>query len=107
MEGQLPEKRRKKRRALANAEQQKAAVAVSESFVGRTMKVLVESEASAKDLNKANVHSWEHGLIRNNANASLPGNRKCLVARGEADAPDIDGRVYIRGKLPVSEFAKV
>ena len=30
-----------------------------------------------------------------------------LVARGEADAPDIDGRVYIRGKLPVGEFAKV
>ena len=26
---------------------------------------------------------------------------------GEADAPDIDGRVYIRGKLPIGEFAKV
>ena len=30
-----------------------------------------------------------------------------LVARGEADAPDIDGRVYVRGKLPVGEFARV
>ena len=30
-----------------------------------------------------------------------------LVARGEADAPDIDGRVYIRGKLPLGEFARV
>jgi ribosomal protein S12 methylthiotransferase len=32
------------------------------------------------------------------------------VARGEADAPDIDGRVYIRaprGALPVGKFAKV
>ena len=27
--------------------------------------------------------------------------------RGEADAPDIDGRVYIRGKLPIGEFAQV
>ena len=30
-----------------------------------------------------------------------------LIARGEADAPDIDGRVYVRGKVPVSEFARV
>ena len=30
-----------------------------------------------------------------------------LVARGEADAPDIDGRVYVRGKLPVGKFARV
>jgi len=30
-----------------------------------------------------------------------------LVARGEADAPDIDGRVYIRGELPRAEFARV
>jgi ribosomal protein S12 methylthiotransferase len=33
-----------------------------------------------------------------------------LVGRGEADAPDIDGRVYIRdprGGMPIGEFAKV
>jgi ribosomal protein S12 methylthiotransferase len=30
-----------------------------------------------------------------------------LVGRGEADAPDIDGRVYVRGRLPVGEFARV
>ena len=107
MEGQLPDKLRKKRRELAMAAQHKVAVDVSESFMGRTIKVLVEGEASAKELNKANVHSWEHGLIRNNANSSLPGNRNYLVARGEADAPDIDGRVYIRGKLPLGEFAQV
>jgi ribosomal protein S12 methylthiotransferase len=33
--------------------------------------------------------------------------RNFLVGRGEADAPDIDGRVYIRGKLPIGEFAHV
>ena len=33
--------------------------------------------------------------------------RNYLVARGEADAPDIDGRVYVRGKLPLGEFARV
>ena len=30
-----------------------------------------------------------------------------LIARGEADAPDIDGRIYVRGKLTVGEFARV
>ena len=29
------------------------------------------------------------------------------VARGEADAPDIDGRVYVPRKLPVGEFSQV
>ena len=29
------------------------------------------------------------------------------VARGEADAPDIDGRVYVRRDLPSGEFAEV
>ena len=36
-----------------------------------------------------------------------PSTRHLFVARGEADAPDIDGRVYMRGKLPVGEFARV
>ena len=29
------------------------------------------------------------------------------VARGEADAPDIDGRVYVPHHLPVSEFVEI
>jgi ribosomal protein S12 methylthiotransferase len=30
-----------------------------------------------------------------------------FVGRGEADAPDIDGRVYVRGKVPVGAFVQV
>jgi ribosomal protein S12 methylthiotransferase len=31
-----------------------------------------------------------------------------MIARGEADAPDIDGRIYVRGhKLVAGEFARV
>ena len=57
----------------------------------------------------ANVHSWEHGLIRETETRNSPDSQlvNFLVARGEADAPDIDGRVYIRGKLPLGEFARV
>ena len=54
--------------------QQHIAGEVSKSYVGRTIKVLVEE----------------------------PG-----VARGEADAPDIDGRVYVPRELPVGEFVDV
>jgi ribosomal protein S12 methylthiotransferase len=75
--------------------------------VGREWKVLVETEASAKELRKANISSWEHGLIRGRDAHAAQLKGRYLVARGEADAPDIDGRVYVRGHLPFGEFARV
>ena len=30
-----------------------------------------------------------------------------MVARGQADAPDIDGRIYVRGSLPAHTFQQV
>ncbi len=90
------------------AAQHKIAKEVSQSFVGCKIKVLVEGEANAKQLQSANVSSWEYGLIREpeTQNSKLK-IKNYLVARGEADAPDIDGRVYICGKLPIGEFAHV
>lgn len=107
MEGQIPDRIKKQRRAQAMAAQRKVARQISESFVGRTFQVLVEKEAHARDLRTARLHSWEHGQIRSGEvpGPSLPG-RYC-VARGEADAPDIDGRVYVRGPLPLGKFARV
>jgi ribosomal protein S12 methylthiotransferase len=110
MASQLTPKQRQKRREQAMAAQHEVAVAVAESFVGRTLKVLVEGEATAKQIETARVSSWEHGLLRSGASSKADrklGTRKYLVARGEADAPDIDGRVYVRGELPVGKFAKV
>jgi ribosomal protein S12 methylthiotransferase len=134
MAGQVPERIKRRRRDLAMAAQHEVAVQVSESFVGRTMKVLVERQANARELEYARFSSWEHGLIRaetgQNAqaasllNGSTPrpvrqASRKrgvsragmsnpVLIARGEADAPDIDGRVYVRGDgLPPGDFAWV
>lgn len=107
MANQFTEAVKKKRRDRAMAEQLKVSRSISQSFVGREIRVLVEKEANAKELQQANISSWEHGLIRN---AVVPeGIRgKYLVARGEADAPDIDGRVYIAGtKLRAGEFARV
>ena len=111
MAGQLSDKVKQKRRELAMAAQHKVAIAVSESFVGREIKVLIEGEANAKQLQSANVSSWEHGLVREAETKNLKLKIKnYLVGRGEADAPDIDGRIYIRaskGAFPVSQFAKV
>ncbi len=96
MSGQLSDKVKQKRRELAMAAQHKVAVTVSESFVGREIKVLVEGEANTKQLQSANVSSWEHGLLRESEtlNPQLS-TLNYLIARGEADAPDIDGRVYV------------
>jgi ribosomal protein S12 methylthiotransferase len=46
-------------------------------------------------------------LIRGRERHAAALKRRFLVARGEADAPDIDGRVYVRGRLPLGEFAEV
>jgi len=108
MAGQIPDKVKKQRRELVMAAQHKIARQVSESFVGREIKVLVEGNADAEQLQSANVTSWEYGLIREpetqNSKFKI---QNYLLARGEADAPDIDGRVYVRGKLPIGEFARV
>jgi ribosomal protein S12 methylthiotransferase len=107
MAGQIPEATKKRRKEMAMAAQHEVAVSVAESYVGRTLKVLVERVANARELQKARVESWEHGFIRqpDRTAGSLKGTFR--VARGEADAPDIDGRVYVKGDLATSEFAEV
>ena len=110
MASQVSDQVKQRRRDQAMAAQHQVAQAVSESFVGRTLRVLVEGEAGARELRKANVSSWEHGLIREIDGATKQLKGRYLIARGEADAPDIDGRVYVRvptGKMPVGKFAKV
>jgi ribosomal protein S12 methylthiotransferase len=104
MAQQVPEAVKKRRREQAMAEQLKIAREISASFVGREMRALVEKKAAGSDA--SGVSSWEHGLIRSGEGAAARG--RFLVARGPADAPDIDGRIYIRGaKLPEGEFARV
>jgi len=107
MEKQLAPKTRQKRRELSMAAQHRVAVGVAEGFVGRTLKVITEGEASAKELSKANISSWEHGLIRGEDTGVMALKGNYTIARGEADAPDIDGRVYIQGKVPIGKFCKV
>jgi ribosomal protein S12 methylthiotransferase len=107
MAGQLSDQVKQKRRELAMAAQHRVAVQVSESFVGRELNVLIEGEANARQLQGANVSSWEHGLMRETDRPARQMKGHYFVGRGEADAPDIDGRVYIRGQVPVGDFVRV
>lgn len=108
MAGQVPESRRRQRRELAMAAQLEVARSVSQAMVGRELRVLTEGPATAESLTGAKVLNWEHGLLREGGAAGVPGDaRRYTVARSEADAPDIDGRVYVRGRLPAGLFARV
>jgi ribosomal protein S12 methylthiotransferase len=107
MARQVPEAVKQNRRELAMAAQLRVAREHGASSVGRQLKVLVEREAAARELAQANVESWEHGLIRSSGGAATQLEGRYLVCRGEADAPDIDGRVYVRGRLPAGSFARV
>ena len=110
MESQLDDEEKDVRRNRAMEAQLAVARSLAEACVGRTIKVLIEGEATDEDLQGANVSSWEHGLIRadeSDSEAGLELEGDYLIARGEADAPDIDGRVYVRGRLPLGAFAEV
>jgi ribosomal protein S12 methylthiotransferase len=108
MAGQIPEKVKQRRRALAMAAQRQIAGEISGSFVGRTISVLVERAANLRQLRGARVTSWEHGWLREKElEISSHKSQSGVVARGEADAPEIDGRVYVRGHLPLGEFSRV
>ena len=107
MESQVPDRVKKQRQKRAMIEQRKIARAVAAASLGRTMRVLIERPAGSRDLENAGISSWEHGLIRQSEKAQAVLETSCLIARGEADAPDIDGRVYVKGKAPIGHFAEV
>jgi ribosomal protein S12 methylthiotransferase len=107
MQDQVSDKEKIRRRDRAMAEQLQVARSISAAAVGRELRVLVENEAHVKELRQANLSSWEHGLVRDHALGAPELKGRLMVARSEADGPDIDGRVYFRGHLPVGSFAQV
>jgi len=87
MQGQVPARVKRTRRDLLMATQRQIARQIAAASVGRTLQVLVERPAAPDELQ---VETADY-----------------MVARSAADAPEIDGRVYVRGRLPVGEFALV
>jgi ribosomal protein S12 methylthiotransferase len=107
MANQIPATVKQERRQRAMAAQREVAQTLSKSFLGREIRVLAEKHASARDIPPIDLSSWEHGLIRTEASQELSLKGRVTVARGEADAPDIDGRVYVTGRAPIGAFARV
>lgn len=108
MADQVPRRVREQRRAQAMAVQREIARAHAAAQVGRELTVLTEGPASADALREARVPTPEHGQLRDGEDrASGVPARGWTVARSEADAPDIDGRVYVRGRLPAGKFRRV
>jgi len=104
---QIPGRVKEQRRERAMAEQLAVAREISGAYVGRELRVLVERVAGEAELQKIASSSWEHGFIRSSSATTETLKGRHWVARGETDAPDIDGRVYVRGEVPAGEFASV
>jgi len=108
MPGQVPEAVRRRRHDRAMAAQRQIAREHSVACVGRTLRVLVDDQVSEAQLPGIEAVAWRHGSLRvgSGETPALTGGG-CAVGRAEADAPDIDGRVYVRGRVPVGEFVPV
>jgi ribosomal protein S12 methylthiotransferase len=107
MTAQVPDEVKQERRERLMVEQLAVARGISAGLAGRELSILVEGPATPSELEKARIHSWEHGFTRQQNPERLSLQDSYLIARSEADAPDIDGRVFVRGALPPGEFAKV
>jgi ribosomal protein S12 methylthiotransferase len=117
MDGQVSEKVKKARFHRAMALQQKVSRQVMRSFVGRELRVLVEKavedvpkgiwEAARKN---GGMGEWGNGDLRSDdVRGQRPAHNGASWWRGRshADAPEIDGAVFVRGDVRAGEFARV
>jgi len=106
MKGHVTEAIKHRRRDALMAEQRKISRELSGAQVGKIVRVLLEGPAKPGELEGAGIRSWEHGLIRAEG-ARSAGRGAWTVARSGSDAPDIDGRVYVKGGQKPGNFAQV
>ncbi|HUI05414.1 MAG TPA: 30S ribosomal protein S12 methylthiotransferase RimO [Verrucomicrobiae bacterium] len=85
MSEQVPARRKKQRYRRAMALQQTVSREIHERLVGETLRVLIERQQ--------------------NGNAPRAGRK--WIGRSHADAPEIDGSVFVRGDAKPGEFADV
>ncbi|HRZ38288.1 MAG TPA: 30S ribosomal protein S12 methylthiotransferase RimO [Candidatus Paceibacterota bacterium] len=108
MPKQVPEPIRQRRRDRAMAVQKEIAREHGASQLGRHVRVLIEGTLDAARLDAVKDLPWNNGLARVRGRAKASWMRGvCAVGRTEADAPEIDGRVYVPGRLPLGAFVSV
>ncbi|MCL5099366.1 MAG: 30S ribosomal protein S12 methylthiotransferase RimO [Candidatus Omnitrophica bacterium] len=108
MARKIPDRVKRRRLELAMTIQQPIARQAAAALVGQTLCVLVERQVSARDRQQTRVSSWEKQQLRGTGSSQgQPLRGPMMIARTQADAPDIDGRVYVRGRVAAGEFAQV
>lgn len=108
MQQQIPAETKVRRRERAMALQRRISRERNAALVGHTLQVLVDGHFDGRTSVPAEITSWEQGLVRGGDSSGIRLTRGAWsVARSEADAPEVDGRVYVRGRLPVGRFARV
>jgi len=135
MKHQVPEKIKKSRLDTLMQDQQVISREIQQSFVGRTLKVLIEEEEKEKNprviaspkgvaipertTNSIKIASSFASLTPRNDTLTYdvkgigpfdtPGSSKIYIGRSEFDAPDVDGVVYVRSKkaLKSGDFVQV
>jgi len=106
MQGQVPEKTKKARLDTLMQDQQAISSQIQKSFVGRTLKVLIEEEEKEGHSRPRQKHS---GVTKNNTRFGNDRLERTYIGRSEYDAPDVDGVVYVRSKtlLKAGGFVQV
>lgn len=107
MPNHVPEKVKKERLDILMRDQQEISRKVQESFVGRTLKVLIEEEE--KNSNGGAVGAGVSAGPNKGGHRGPPVQEKVYLGRSEYDAPDVDGLVYVRSSkvLKPGDFVEV
>ena len=108
MPKQVPESIRQRRRDQAMAVQKQIAREHASSQLGRRVRVLIEGTLDEARLDAVREMPWNNSFARVGGRAKASWMRGvCAVGRTEADAPEIDGCVYVPGQLPPGAFVSV
>ena len=103
MKAQVPEKTKKARLDALMKDQQVISAQIQQSFVGRTLKVLIEEEEKE---NRPPTKTFGGDILEHVGGDKL---ERTYIGRSEYDAPDVDGVVYVRSKkvLQAGDFVHV
>ena len=100
MTGTVPEAVKRKRLERLMRLQRDISLEQQRSMIGKTLKVLVERPIAENEIEGVEVVNGESGRTRGSMGRLLSLDTSYWVARGAGDAPDVDGRVYVRGVSP-------
>ena len=107
MQQQIEDEVKQKRRDQVMQIQQEVSQSIFKDKLGSTIRVLVENRMEDSLMQNADIKSWEHSTLRAGEPTDLgelAQDHDVMLARGEMDAPDIDGRVYLLGEAKLGEF---